>query len=89
MSRHTERNAHVALSAAARERLADAVKGSDAQPAGCKSPYCEPPWCRNCGTRERRSEYTRGFRQLITPGDAYAECQQQLIEAGVWPVYTP
>lgn len=19
------------------------------QPAGCKSPYCEPPWCKNCG----------------------------------------
>jgi len=17
---------------------------------GCKSPYCEPPWCKNCGT---------------------------------------
>lgn len=22
---------------------------ADEQPAGCKSPYCEPPWCKNCG----------------------------------------
>ncbi len=25
-------------------------KALDEQPTGCKSPYCEPPWCKNCGT---------------------------------------
>jgi len=25
----------------------------DPQPSGCKSPYCEPPWCKNCGDQKK------------------------------------
>jgi hypothetical protein len=25
---------------------------TDPQPSGCKSPYCEPPWCKNCGNQK-------------------------------------
>ena len=27
----------------------DNLDGGRGQPEGCKSPYCEPPWCKNCG----------------------------------------
>lgn len=37
--------------------------------------------------RERRKLVSRGDRQVCRPSSG--ECREQLIEAGVWPVYSP
>lgn len=46
----------------------------DAQPAGCKSSYCEPPWCKNCGDKPRQMKlgdlyayYNFGWHQFDWP----------------------
>lgn len=37
--------------------------------------------------RERRKRPRADDRQICRP--SYGECQQRLIEAGLWPAYTP